>query len=40
MAGVIQNQTQNWALFTTTWEPALADKPAFFAVEEQHRLPF
>ncbi|MEK7888226.1 DUF3383 domain-containing protein [Burkholderia contaminans] len=29
MASVIQNQTQNWALFTTTWEPALADKLAF-----------
>lgn len=29
MASVIQNQTQNWALFTTAWEPPLADKLAF-----------
>ncbi|MGF6604580.1 hypothetical protein P3T23_009336 [Paraburkholderia sp. GAS448] len=26
---LIANLTQNWALFTTTWEPDLADKTAF-----------
>lgn len=29
MDNLIQNITQNWALFSTTWEPALADKTAF-----------
>ena len=29
MDNLIANLTQNWALFTTTWEPDLADKTAF-----------